>query len=550
VVPVPVVAVTPASLDAGPLPAGLVTEHRLAVANTGHGVLEWTLADSDAGPSDERLELLRDGVLLVPNQTTGAVMTFDQQTGELLDEQFIPWHAFDPGSSSASAYSPIHVLPTATGDGFLLSDQLRWAITEYDLAGNFRRVFAPTTGDRGEIIGNIRGMAWSPSGTLLVTAASGDNANSVVEFDADGTYLGTFIPPGLDGLNSPWHVLPRDGDVLVSASGSSAIHSFAPDGAGANARFAELNWPAQMVELDNGNVLTVNWSGGDGSAVREYDRDGNLVGRYVASGSSYKGAHELGNGNLLVTTSTGVHEIDRAATVFNTKASGIGTARYITHVRLPDAQPCLTPDEVPWLSVAPESGTTGAGAATELTVTIDTTGLEPGAHRAQLCLTSNDPATPLVRVPVAVEVTGQTCDEVVAGRHSGALLLTEGTTCLAPGAEQRGAVLALRGAGLVAVDATISGAVLATGAAAVVIDGSRVDGQVLVVGSTGPVSLTGNEVGGSVVLLGNRTGETPSLISGNVIQGALWCSANQPPPTDGGVPNTVAGLNGGQCAGL
>ena len=550
VVPVPAVEVTPASLVAGPLPAGLVTEHHLTVGNTGHGVLEWTLADEDAGPSDERLELLRDGVLLVPNQTTGAVMTFDRQTGELLDEQFIPWHQFDPGSPSALSYSPIHILPNAAGDGFLLSDQLRWAITEYDLAGNFRRVFAPTTGERGDIIGNIRGMAWSPSGTLLVTAASGDNAHSVVELDADGDFLGTFVPAGLDGLNSPWYVLPRDGDVLVSASGSSAIHSFAPDGAGANARFAELNWPAQMVELDNGNILTVNWSGGDGSAVREYDRDGNLVGRYVASGSSYKGAHELGNGNLLVTTSTGVHEIDRAGAVFNTKASGIGTARYITHVQLPDAQPCVTPAEVPWLSVTPETGATGAGGATELTVTIDTTGLAPGTHRAQLCLTSNDPATPLVPVPVAVEVTDQRCDRVVAGRHHGPLVVSAGTTCLAPGAEQRGPVLALRGAGLVVIDAGVSGPVVATGATAVVISDSRVDGQVLVVGSTGPVRLTGNQVGGSVVLLGNRTGEAPSLVSGNLVDGALWCSANQPPPVDGGVPNTVAGVKGGQCAGL
>jgi hypothetical protein len=551
VVPVPVVDVTPASLAARPLPAGLATDHRLTVSNTGHGVLEWTLGDEDAGPSDERLELLRGGVLLIPNQTTGAVMAFDEQTGELLDEEFIPWHQFDPDFPRASSYSPIHLLPNAAGDGFLMSDQLRWVITEYDLSGNFRRVFAPTTGERGELVGNIRGMAWSPSGTLLVTAASGDNAHSIVELDADGDYLGTFIPAGLDGLNSPWYVLPRDGDVLVSASGSSAIHRFAPDGASAGDRFASLNWPAQLVELDNGNILTVNWSGGDGSAVREYDADGNLVGRYVASGSSYKGVHELGNGNLLVTTSTGVHEIDRTGAVFNTKAgSAIGTARYITHVELPDAQPCVTPAEVPWLSVTPESGATGAGVATELTVTLDTTGLAPGTHQAQLCLTSNDPARPLVRVPVSVEVTDQRCDQVVAGRRLGPLAVAGGTTCLAPGAEQYGPVLVEPGAGLVAIDATVAGPVVATGATAVVIAGSRVDGPVSVRRSTGPVILTGNQVTGSVTLTGNHTGETPSLVSGNLVTGSLWCTANEPPPVDGGVPNTVTGVKGGQCAGL
>jgi hypothetical protein len=270
----------------------------------------------------------------------------------------------------------------------------------------------------------------------------------------------------------------------------------------------------------------------------------------VASGSSYKGVHELDNGNLLVTTSTGVHEIDRAGEVFDTKASGIGTARYITRVQLPDAQPCVTPAEVPWLSVTPESGATGAGAATEVTVSLDTTGLAPGTHRAQLCLTSDDPATPLVRVPVTVEVTGQTCDQVVTGRHQGSLRVESGTLCLAPGAEQSGPVLVQPGAGLVAIDATVSGPVVATGATAVVVTDSRIGGLVSVMRSTGPVSLAGNDVSGAVTLTGNRTGDTPSLVSGNRISGALWCAANQPPPVDGGVPNTVTGAKGGQCAGL
>jgi hypothetical protein len=84
----------------------------------------------------------------------------------------------------------------------------------------------------------------------------------------------------------------------------------------------------------------------------------------------------------------------------------------------------------------------------------------------------------------------------------------------------------------------------------VVVTDSRIEGPVSVMRSTGPVSLAGNEVSGSVTLTGNRTGEVPSLVSGNRISGALWCAANQPPPVDGGVSNTVTGVKGGQCAGL
>ena len=60
--------------------------------------------------------------------------------------------------------------------------------------------------------------------------------------------------------------------------------------------------------------------------------------------------------------------------------------------------------DVPWLSVSPTSGTVAPGASSELEVTIDTSGLEPGVHRARVLVRSNDPRTPTVRVPVTVMV--------------------------------------------------------------------------------------------------------------------------------------------------
>src|SRR5699024_7858893 len=141
-----------------------------------------------------------------------------------------------------------------------------------------------------------------------------------------------------------WDVLVRDDDILVSASDTDAIHSFSLDGKTANERFVEgIAWPEQLVELDNGNVLTVNWGGGTGSAVHEYDADGSEVGRYEASGSSYTGVHPLGNGNIIVSNSSGAYEIDRAGTVQETEFDG-SRVRYFTKVQLPDAQACSTPD--------------------------------------------------------------------------------------------------------------------------------------------------------------------------------------------------------------
>jgi hypothetical protein len=66
--------------------------------------------------------------------------------------------------------------------------------------------------------------------------------------------------------------------------------------------------------------------------------------------------------------------------------------------------PCATPTDIPWLSVDPTSGMTPAGTSSEVTVTFDSTGLAPGDYEAQLCVFSNDPATPLVTVPVSLHV--------------------------------------------------------------------------------------------------------------------------------------------------
>ncbi len=68
------------------------------------------------------------------------------------------------------------------------------------------------------------------------------------------------------------------------------------------------------------------------------------------------------------------------------------------------AAPCDNPADVPWLSVSPISGTTAVGGSTPVTVSFDSTGLAEGTYHALLCVTSDDPDTPLVEVPVTLLV--------------------------------------------------------------------------------------------------------------------------------------------------
>ncbi|MEU4569886.1 S8 family serine peptidase [Micromonospora sp. NPDC023956] len=550
VVPVPEIEVAPRSLTSRQ-PAGLVTTRSFAVRNAGHGVLDWRLDDPDAGPDEQRVRLLRDGVLLIPNSgsATRGVMAFDPHSGKLIDPQFVRHVPWDP---STSLYTPFQIVAKPDGTGFLMSDQVQSVVTEHGLDGSFHRVFAPAGGgDDPTVMANTRGIALSPRGTVLVTVAGQSNAHSVVEFDADGTYLGTFIAPGADGLKSPWGITFRADDVLVSGSDSDAIHSFSRDGGRANPRFfAGLSWPGQMVEQANGNVLVASWGSGSTPGVWEMDRDGKLIGVYTPpGGTGYQGVHPLGNGNILVTSSRGVHEIDRNGRLVEVE-NDKGAARFVTHVRLPDLQPCVTPDEVPWLSVDRASAGTGAGRSTEVTVSLDSTGLAAGTYRAQLCVTSDDATTPLVTVPVTMEVTDQTCDRVIRGEYRGPLRTGTTVTCLAPGATVFGPVTVGAGGGLIALDAAVSGPVSATGARVVELSGSRIDGPVSVTAGTGRVAISGTRVTGPVSLVDNRTGTTPVLVSGNRIEGPLRCVGNQPAPVHDGVANTVSGPRSGQCAGL
>ncbi|MEO3923945.1 hypothetical protein ABGB07_08805 [Micromonosporaceae bacterium B7E4] len=140
------------------------------------------------------------------------------------------------------------------------------------------------------------------------------------------------------------------------------------------------------------------------------------------------------------------------------------------------------------------------------------------------------------------------CTRTVTGRHTGPLTVPAGVTCLAPGATVTGPVTVLPGASLAGTDATVTGPVSALGARSVQLTGARITGALSVVGATGRVVVTGNQVTGPVSLVGNRTGETPVVLSANTVRGALACAGNHPAPVRDGEPNTVAGRAAGQCA--
>jgi hypothetical protein len=265
------------------------------------------------------------GVLLIPESTNDRVMAFDPLTGDLIDADFI---ASDPTNLS----TPIHAILAADNASILVSDQLDDVVQRYDLDGNYLGVFAPLGGLDNTILDNVRGIELDNSSNLLVTVASGANANSVASFDASGNYTGNFIANNSGGLNSPFSIQNTGIGSLVSAINSDAIHQYSNSGVYIGDLTTVDNFPEQLSETTNGNILVANFSGAQEGIV-EFDSTGMLIGIYdpVTLGG-YRGVYELPNGNILTTNGSGVHEIDRSGNLIETKIAGV-SARFIELVR-------------------------------------------------------------------------------------------------------------------------------------------------------------------------------------------------------------------------
>ena len=66
---------------------------------------------------------------------------------------------------------------------------------------------------------------------------------------------------------------------------------------------------------------------------------------------------------------------------------------------------CDNPSHVPWLAVAPTSGSISGFGTNNHTVTANAAGMSPGTYEALICVNSNDPAFPQVEVNVSFTVT-------------------------------------------------------------------------------------------------------------------------------------------------
>ncbi|MCB9087174.1 MAG: T9SS type A sorting domain-containing protein [Calditrichae bacterium] len=258
--------------------------------------------------------------LMIPESTGDRVMLFDMATGDVVDLDFVPGGGF--------VSTPIQAV-LGPNNSISVSDQLTDLVVEYDTSGAFIDTLAPAGGVNTSILDNMRGHTYHPtSNNLLVTVASGANSNAIAEFDLGGNYLGNFIANGSGGLNSPWSILFRDSDVLVTGGSSNTAHRYDYSGTYiADFTTTTIPFAEQASELANGDVAVSAFS--TPSGVYLFGSDGTFK-SVVDPVTGNRGVWELGNGNLLTTNGAGVHEVDPTTnTLVRTIVSGV-SARFVS----------------------------------------------------------------------------------------------------------------------------------------------------------------------------------------------------------------------------
>ena len=251
--------------------------------------------------------------ILAAESSTDRVALLDFATGDIVNIDYVL------SQGVLSTPKEARLSPRAT---ITISDQVTDAVFDYDTLGVLIGIFAPAGGVNTAILDNVRGHNFRPNGNLVVTVGGGGNNNSVPQFDNLGVYLGQFITAGLGGLSSPFDIIFRANDVLVTGSSSNAAHRYDLSGNYLDNFVTGQSFPQQIVEFPNGNIGIANFSTGGG--LRIFDPSGTQINNFT-SVTGLRGVHYLGNGNIIVTNASGVHEIDgTTGALVRTIIAGVG----------------------------------------------------------------------------------------------------------------------------------------------------------------------------------------------------------------------------------
>lgn len=258
--------------------------------------------------------------IMIPGWTRDKVYLFSAVNGDIVDTNFIP-------QSSGQLASPRHAIQHFSGNFILVADQINDIVQKFNLNGTYNGFYAPNTGPNTSQINNVRGIKFRANNNLLVCSADNPAANQIAQFDSAGNYIGAFITAN---ITSPFDILIRSGDMLISCSSGNDVVRFDLNGTFISVfnNGTDISFAQQMLRVPGGRIAVSSFSTPN-SGLAFLDSNGTFVNRLtVITGN--RGVFLLDNGHYAVTNSTGLHEIDSTTgalirTIFNT-----GDLQYIS----------------------------------------------------------------------------------------------------------------------------------------------------------------------------------------------------------------------------
>ncbi len=236
--------------------------------------------------------------ILAINSTSKQVLQLNATDGSLINSAFINVSAQSPGTIKAAAQ---------VDNKIWISDQTLDRIYIYSLTGNYESTISGG-------LDNIRGLNVVNNEVWVTNegSANGATSNSVVRFSKSGTNLGVYPT-----ITSPFDALDLgSGNALVSSFSNSGIAKISYDGTVSTAFVPAgvVSNPEQMNFNAAGNIIVAVFSslGTNPAGIYEFSTTGTLVNKWPITTGSVRGVIAAGNGNYLVSTSTGIYSLNPA----------------------------------------------------------------------------------------------------------------------------------------------------------------------------------------------------------------------------------------------
>ncbi len=263
--------------------------------------------------------------LMVPDSgTADRVMLFSRTDGSLIDADWIT----DVGAVDWEFTTPKEAI--VVGDEIWVSDQVADAIVRF--ARDTREFIGLiNTRSDGGPFDNLRGMGTDGQRVYLTLAPTGTANDGVAVYEADGTPAAFFLTP-----DSPFDVEPYQGGLLIDFSSNDDTFRYSTDGAQGALFAPDLDFPQQVVVLEDDSVIIVSSIGANGvEGVWHLNSDGTtraFISTEPIEEQVPRGAYPLDDGGYLLATSIGVFRVtDNGGGGWNFESMLAGvSAQYVT----------------------------------------------------------------------------------------------------------------------------------------------------------------------------------------------------------------------------